>query len=186
MTAKNISFSTLVTIVMLLIFATMVWMSLSFPVKARLMPMIVGIPGMAFCLIQLGIDLFSGAKAGPHKAHHHVPAEAPAAAANLEVLEAEEELPEFGPHTVRQETVMWGYFVSFIAAILLFGFYISVPIMLAASLRTQAGKSWKFSLLLAVIATAALYLMFGRFLGIQLHEGFVTTWLIRRFEPGAV
>jgi hypothetical protein len=186
MTLKNISFSTLLTVVMLLIFAVMVGLSFDYPAKARFMPMIVGIPGMAFCLIQLAIDLFSGAGVAAHAVHRHVPVKAPAAAAAAAEQESAEELPEFGPHTVRQEGIMWAYFIAFIIGILLFGFYVSIPIMLTTTLRTQTGRSWRFSLLLAAIATAVLYAMFGAFLGIQLHEGFVTSWLVHRFEVGAV
>ncbi|TCR87714.1 tripartite tricarboxylate transporter TctB family protein [Rhizobium sp. BK376] len=186
MTLKNISFSTFLTAVMLVIFSVMVGLAFGFPAKARFMPLIVGIPGMALCLLQLGMDLYSHKASSSHGRHHHVPTQAPAAAAALAVQEADPELPEFGPHTVPQEMAMWGYFISFIVAILLFGFYVSAPIMLAATLRTQAKKSWKFSLLLAVIATAVLYLVFGAFLGIELHEGFATKWLMQRFQNGAL
>ena len=54
-----------------------------------------------------------------------------------------------------------GYFVGFIAAVLVFGFYVSVPVMLVSFLRRQAEASWRFALLLGGGGDAVLYLMFG-------------------------
>lgn len=183
MTLRNISFSTWLTVIMLVIFTTMVGMSLEFPAKARFMPLIVGVPGIVLCLIQLAIDLFRTPSASANASAIQV-----RTPANLssEAGQAEAELPEFGPHTVRRELVMWGYFVAFIAAILAFGFYASVPVMLVAFLRMQADASWKFSLSLAAAATIALYLMFGALLGIQLHPGFVTPWAMQSLGIEAI
>ncbi|MGR9173848.1 tripartite tricarboxylate transporter TctB family protein [Rhizobium sp. KDH_Rht_773_N] len=181
MTLKNINFSTVLTVIMLAIFASMVAISFGYPAKARFMPLVVGLPGIVFCLIQLGLDLFRS------------PTESAAASVGQQIAAASapegsqhEELPEFGPHTARQEVVMWSYFVSFIAGVILFGFYISVPIMLLTFLRRQSEASWKFALALAIAATLALYLMFGRLLGIELHPGFVTRWAIHALGLGAI
>ncbi|MGO4350331.1 tripartite tricarboxylate transporter TctB family protein [Rhizobium sp. RAF36] len=182
MTLKTISFSTALTFVMLAIFTTMVALSFDYPAKARFMPLVVGIPGILLCLVQLGLDLFRSPSA---------PAAASlgqqiAAASAPESGQQEEELPEFGPHTARQEAIMWVYLVSFVTGIILFGFYVSVPIMLLTFLRRQGEASWKFALALAIAATLALYLMFGRLLGIELHPGFVTRWAMHAFGFGAV
>ena len=39
------------------------------------------------------------------------------------------------PEVVRKEMIVWGYFLGLIGGILLFGFYITVPIFLVAFLR---------------------------------------------------
>lgn len=180
MTLKNISFSTALTFIMFLIFTSMVAISFDYPSKARFMPLVVGLPGIVFCLIQLAIDLFRSpaADTGTSVGQSIAAASAPES--------QHEELPEFGPHTARQEVIMWGYFVSFIAGIILFGFYISVPIMLVTFLRRQGEASWKFAIALAIAATLALYLMFGRLLGIELHPGFVTRWATHALGYGAI
>ena len=53
----------------------------------------------------------------------------------------EPELPEFGPHTVSQEIAMWIYFVAFVAGILAFGFYVSIPILLVTLAPERAGAT---------------------------------------------
>lgn len=180
MTLKSINFSTVLTFIMLAIFTSMVAISFDYPSKARFMPLVVGLPGIVFCLIQLGLDLFRS------------PADDTSSSVGQSIAAASapesqhEELPEFGPHTARQEVIMWGYFVSFIAGVILFGFYISVPIMLLTFLRRQGEASWKFALFLAIAATLALYLMFGRLLGIELHPGFVTRWAMHALGLGAI
>ena len=182
MTLKNISFSTALTFIMLLIFVSMVTISFGYPAKARFMPLVVGLPGIVLCLIQLAVDLFRS----PAVDTASSVGQSIAAASTPESSHQEEELPEFGPHTARQEMIVWGYFVSFITAIILFGFYISVPIMLLTFLRRQGGASWKFALALTIAGTLALYLMFGRLLGIELHPGFVTRWAMHAFGFGAI
>src|SRR5262245_3180637 len=130
------TFSTWLTAVMLVIFSVMVGMATQFPEDARFMPFIVGIPGIVLCLIQLVLDakrafgvrslLFQTApKAGK-------PAEA-----------IEMDLPEFGPHTAKSELMMWGYFVGFIAVLLVLGFYVAIPLMLITFLRREAAASWR-------------------------------------------
>ncbi|MBP1876303.1 hypothetical protein LPJGGPFB_05208 [Ensifer adhaerens] len=175
---RHYSFSTWLTIVMLVFFCVMVGLAMEFPAKARFMPLVVGIPGIGLCLVQLAIDLFHSPKSAFHGA--------PRAGIAHEVPGLEPELPEFGPHTVRQEITMWIYFVAFVAAILAFGFYVSIPFMLATFLRRQAESSWRMSLSLAVGATVVLYLLFGALLHIQLFPGFVTPWLLRTVGIGVV
>lgn len=175
---RHFSFSTWLTIVMLVFFCVMVGLAMEFPAKARFMPLIVGIPGIALCLVQLAIDLLHSPKSAFHGA--------PRAGIAHDVPGIEPELPEFGPHTVRQEITMWTYFVMFVAGILTVGYYVSAPIMLLTFLRRQAEASWRTSLLLAIGATVALYLIFGALLHIQLFPGFVTPWLLRSLGIGLV
>ncbi|WP_455274984.1 tripartite tricarboxylate transporter TctB family protein [Rhizobium herbae] len=169
---KHFTFSTWLTIVMLVFFCVMVGMAMEFPAKARFMPLIVGVPAIVLCLIQLAIDLFHT----PKTVFHGAPRAGVSHAAG-----PEPELPEFGPHTVRQELMMWTYLVSFVTGILLFGFYASVPVLLLTFLRLQAEASWRFSAALAAAATVVLYLMFGVLLHLKLHPGFVTPWLLQMF-----
>ncbi len=181
MTLKNISFSTALTFIMLAIFTSMVVISFDYPSKARFMPLVVGLPGIVLCLIQLAVDLFRS----PSTDNTATSLGQSIAAASAPESQ-HEELPEFGPHTARQEVIMWSYFISFIAGVILFGFYISVPIMLLTFLRRQGEASWKLALALAIAATLALYLMFGRLLGIELHPGFVTRWAMHALGLGAI
>lgn len=169
------TFSTWLTAVMLLIFGTMVAIATQYPADSRFMPFVVGIPGIALCLLQLGLDA-ARAYDGRFMSYFRI---APKAGKPAETLEAE--LPEFGPHTTKSELRMWSYVVGFIAAVLGFGFYVSIPVMLVTFLRREAKASWRSALLLAIGATAVLYLMFGVVLHIRLHPGFVTPLILHRF-----
>ena len=170
------SFSTWLAAVMLLIFSTMVGIATQYPADARFMPFVVGIPGIALCLLQLGLDA-ARAYDGHFMNYFRT---APKAGKPAETLEAE--LPEFGPHTAKSELRMWGYVVCFIAAVLGVGFYVSIPVMLVTFLRREAKASWRSALLFGLGATVVLYLMFGVLLQIRLHPGFLTPLILHKFS----
>ena len=50
--------------------------------------------------------------------------------------------------TMRREITVWGWFLGFIACVLLFGFRISVPVFLIGFLHFQAGANWRSALAL--------------------------------------
>jgi hypothetical protein len=142
---------------MLAVLSTMVLMSLSFPVNARFMPLVVGIPGIALCLLQLVLDL---------RAARRVRTAAPS-------VPQEGDGDEFGRHTLRMEVVSWLYFLLFIGGVLLFGFLIAAPVLVAMYLRREAGVRWPRALIAAGIMAAMLHLLFQQALGFRLFEGFV-------------
>lgn len=162
------TFSTWLTAFMFAFFSTLVLIALQYPVGARFMPLVVGIPGMALCLLQLALDAAhaSGGRLVLYRFR---------AAPKIGKPEVEAAEPEFGPHTVRGEAVMIGYFVVFISAVLLLGFYVSVPVMLVTFLRRQAEASWRMALSLGIGATLIMYLVFAVILHIRLHPGFLTS-----------
>jgi hypothetical protein len=168
------SFSTWLTWIMLAIFSTMVGIATQYPEGARFMPFVVGIPGIALCVLQLVLDAV--------RAHDgrltRVFQTAPKAGLPVETVEAGDE-PEYGRHTVKRELRMWGYVVAFVAGILAVGFYISVPIMLVTFLRREAESSWRSALLLGIGGAAVLYFTFGFVLQIRLHSGFLTPLILR-------
>jgi hypothetical protein len=159
---------------MLLIFATMVGIATQYPADARFMPLVVGIPGIALCVLQLGLDAVRA-----HDGQSWIYRFRSAPKAGKPAVPAEEELPEFGSHTRKRELVMWGYVIAFIAAILAFGFYIAVPVMLVAFLRREAGRTWGVALLLGAGAMLVLYLMFSALLRIVLYPGLLTPMILR-------
>ena len=44
------------TLVMLVIFVTLVWIATGYPANSRFMPFVVGIPAIGLCLLQLVLD----------------------------------------------------------------------------------------------------------------------------------
>lgn len=177
------NFSTWLTVTMLVIFTTMVLIATSYPAGARFMPFVVGIPGMMMCMFQIGMDWLSSHRAklaahfqsAPRAGQHHLD-EYPTA----EPTEEEEAaLPEFGPHTVKAEITIWVYFLVFIVAVLLLGFLVSVPVMVATYLWREADVRPIWAIAAGLVCTTAIYLMFERLLHLQLHGGFVTTALLK-------
>jgi hypothetical protein len=167
------SFSTWLTWVMLVIFSTMVGIATQYPADARFMPFVVGIPGIALCVLQLALD---AARAYDGRLVR-VFQTAPKAGKPVEAVDADQ--LEFGRHTAKRELRMWCYVVAFVAGILAFGFYVSIPIMLVTFLRREAESSWRSALLLGIGGTAVLHFMFGFVLQIRLHPGFLTPLILR-------
>lgn len=178
------------TLLMLAIFTVMVAVASTYPPGARFMPFTVGIPAIALCLLQLALDLCRRrhpeteeagdalkeaedqvARMTGHRVHFEMPSEN---ATFTEGLQDERE-------RLHREIVVWGYFLGLIAAILLFGFRIAVPVFLAAFLRFQAKTSWRSALIYGGLGALAMYLLFEKVLKVTLHTGFVTDFFVARF-----
>lgn len=156
-------FSTGVTVVMLLIFTTMVVMSLGFPENARFMPLVVGLPAIALCLLQLALDLRASRKPRRRAA----------------ALPQEGDGDELGTETAGAEVRSWLYFLGFLGGVLLFGFLTAAPVLLALYLRREAGVRWSRAFLAAAITTALLHLLFQEVLGFRLFQGFIGREVLR-------
>jgi hypothetical protein len=182
----NVS-NSIMTVLLLAIFSTMVFISSGYPPGARFMTFVVGLPAIALCLLQLGLDMREWRRA-------------PAGAEGQSDLEkAEQQVSRVVGHQVhfdighdmlaggdtkldprtmlRREIIVWGYFLGLIAGIILFGFHIAVPVFLIVFLRLQATVSWRMTLGLTALATAALFVVFERLLRISLHTGFITDYV---------
>ena len=171
------------SLVMLAIFTVMVGMATQYPPQARFMPFVIGIPGIVMCLIQLVLEIRaarSGAKDDDDGKSEIQKAEEEVAritGRKMDFREAEDAsaliVEESREGRGRRETVMWACFLGLIGGILLFGFWISVPIFILAFLRFYAERTWRFSLLLTAVATTIFYCAFVLGLKVILHEGFV-------------
>lgn len=171
------------TLFMLLVFVSMVGVALTYPAGARFMPLTVGIPGIALCLLQIVIDMRS--KSTAIQVHDEI-REAKEKAARLvghevhfkhaEVIDA----PRDEADVARREVIAWGYFLGFVGGVLLFGFWISIPIFLIAFLHERANATSKRSLLLGGGASVIFYVVFTKVLGVTLYGGLITGWILDR------
>jgi hypothetical protein len=176
------------TLVMLVLFVTLVWIASGYPANARFMPFVVGIPAIGLCLLQLVLDTRERRRAAEGADQRSVFAEKEAdisrlagrkvdfevAHAALPVVQIEPELS--GNETVRRELALWAWFLGFIGGILVFGFWITIPIFLVGFLRIQARASWRLALLLGIGATVILYFTFETVFRIEVHPGFITSY----------
>lgn len=175
--------------VMLAIFVTMVGIAATYPPQARFMPFVVGIPGIALCFLQIFLDLCSvrRRKAEPaddrsdvekargemsRYAGRTIESEATA------VTESAPDLSSVPPNMVGREILIWAYFLGFVGGILVFGFWMVIPVFLFLFLRNEARLPWLRALLFAAVGTTLLYLVVAKLLRVDLFGGFLTTYLL--------
>lgn len=170
------------TFFMLAVFSAMVFTALSYPEGARFMPLTVGIPGILLCLLQIGLDFRRPAA----REDQDEIAEAEAKAAKLvghdvhfehaAVIDA----PRDERETLRREVIVWLYFLCFVAGVLLFGFWVTIPVFLVVFLRERAGASWLKALTLGGVAFAIFFTVFTKVLGVALFQGVLTGMILDR------
>jgi hypothetical protein len=168
------------TIAMLVIFTVMVAIGSRYPAGARFMIFVVGFPAIGLCLLQLFLD-FRESRNAARATSAEIPTTLPEAAAmQMNMTGAGLTVEAYTPEVVRKELIMWGYVLALIAGILLFGFYITVPIFLVVFLRAFAGASWPMALGLPAVVCVFLYVILGYVFRMTLHTGFVTEYLMDR------
>lgn len=151
-------------VLMLAIFVVMVAIATQYPPQARFMPLVIGIPGIALCLHQLIAEIRGRGKP---------PAGIPEPAVDGPGVAGEN----------RREIVIWAYFIGLVASLILFGFWPTIPIFILLFLRFAAGEGWRFSFGLAFSGAAILFLVFHQGLGVVLHNGFITGYLLNQLFP---
>ena len=137
----------LVSGIMVAIFAIAVGLSFTYAPEARLLPLVIGIPG----LILSGLQLVKELRERPEP-----------------VVTSEEHV---------REGRMFAWFFLFVGGLVLFGFPYAGPLLVAAFLYFSGGEKWYVAAVAAVIAWGILYGVFERFLGLPLFEGLVYQWI---------
>ncbi len=171
------------TFFMLAVFTTMVGVSFTYPEGARFMPLTVGIPGIFLCLLQIGLDFRRKPAAADEKDEMREAEEKAAKLVGHDVHFGQAEVidaPRDAAESLRREIMAWVYFLGLIGGVLLFGFWVSIPIFLISFLRERAGASWTRTLLLGGGASAAFYLIFTKVLGVSLYQGAITGLILDR------
>ncbi len=127
----------------------------SWPWKASLFPLAIGVPVFVLAAIEaLGV-LFG-------KTVH----------TEAKDFQVTRDLPE--KELARRAAVAAGWIAGFFAGIVLFGFPLAVPLFTFLYLRLQGGESWRF----CVVFTAAVWLFFYGVFERLLHLPFPGGWLI--------
>lgn len=148
MRASSIAMST----IMLAVFAAMTGIALLvYPEGARAQPLIIGVPAIVLCVLQLALDLRSGTAA--------------------------DRAPASAPPVPAREIRVWLWFLALISGVLLAGFWVAVPAFLIGFLALEARVGAGRALAWGLGATAVLYGVFGGLLKASLHDGFLLQWL---------
>ncbi len=176
------------TYFMIVIFGVMLYVASTYPADARFMPFVVGIPALLLCFLQLFLDL-RATDAGKRdnrsemeKAEERV---SQMTGRKME-FEAADIAPAFtvseNPTAVvkSRELLIWGYLLAFMGGILIFGFYVSVPVFLLVYLYKEAGFKFARAVMFSVIGSGVMLGALTWGLKLQLHAGFATSALIER------
>ena len=142
----------LTAVVMLAIFVTMSLMALGFPEKARLMPLMIGIPGSVLALVQVLRELRTAID---------------------KAVEADEEQWQ----ARRNERHMFIWMLLFFFGFLGFGFIYAAPLLVFGFLRIGMKESLTIGVISAVATWAVLYGLFETAFQIQLFNGLLIEWL---------
>ena len=142
----------LMAVVMLAIFVTMSLMALGFPEKARLIPLMIGIPGSALALVQVLLELRTAID---------------------EAVEFDEERRE----ARRNERHMFIWLLLYFFGILGFGFIYAAPVLVFGFLYFGEKETIKVGAFGAAGTWAVLYGLFEQAFEIPLFNGLVIEWL---------
>jgi hypothetical protein len=135
-----------------------VYAALDWPLKAKLFPLVIGIP--LFCLAGAEAlwTLFGRGYAG--RAHD---------------LTLSDDVP---PEIARRRTaIAAGWILGFFAAILLLGFPVAVPLFVFLYLVIQGGERRIFAALFSAVVWALFYGLFDLLLHLPFPAGWLQEWL---------
>jgi hypothetical protein len=130
-----------------------IWSAFAWPLKAKLFPLVIGIPLFLLASAEVLWVIFGKREASQATpVAGHTPA---GVARNRTLLAA-------------------GWALGFFAVIVLFGFLIAVPALVFLYLRVQSKEGWLFT----IVFTAAVWALFYGLFDLLLHLHFPAGWLL--------
>jgi len=136
-----------------------VYSALDWPLKAKLFPLVIGIPLFCLAAAELMWAVFGSDEAGQ--------------VADFKLSEGQSR-----DVVVRRTLVAAGWAIGFFAAIMLLGFVIAVPLLVFLYIRLQGRESWLFT----IVFTAAVWACFYGLFDLLLHLPFPPGWLLTLFD----
>jgi hypothetical protein len=131
--------------------------ALEWPWKAKLFPLVIGIPLFCLAVAEILWSLLGAAPAGE--------------AADFKLSDAP-------PGIARRRTaVAAGWIAGFFAAIVLLGFPFAVPLLVFAFLKVQGKEGWLFTAVFTAAVSAAFYGLFDQLLHLHFPDGWLLAWL---------
>ena len=129
----------------------------SWPIKAALFPLVIGIPLFCLAAAEALWTIFGAAPA--------------------QEGEAKDFRLSIGNQTARRTLVATGWILGFFGAIVLLGFPVAVPLFVFLYLKLQGREGW----LLSIAMTAAVWGVFYGLFDLLLHLPFPAGWLASWF-----
>jgi len=148
--------------VFLIFFIVFAYHARDWRLQARLYPWVIGIPMVVLAFIQLILDL----KGIERKQQDAAPVDFQFAQTTLEPAVAR-----------RRAITMFAWFIGFFIAIWLFGFAITIPLMVFSYLKIHSNEEWLISLTLTAVSWVFFWALFVRLLHLPFPDGLVLTWL---------
>ena len=150
---------TLFSLILLLVFAVAFFISMQWPAKARMYPMILSAGGFCFA----GWLIFMGLRGRQTKK------DKPAS--------LKKKLKKKSEVTVRMEIIMVLWLVAFVATILVFGFWIAIAAFTPIFMRGYGHESWKTIGIFTAVVWFTIYLAFHQGMEVSLFGGVLDlTW----------
>jgi hypothetical protein len=136
-----------------------VWSALAWPWKAKLFPLVIGIPLFCLATAELLWVLFGSRGAKQAAADFQFSADQPREVA------------------LRRTLLAVGWTLGFFAVIVLLGFQIAVPVLVFAYLKIQGKEGWLFSIVFTAAVWGFFYGLFDRLLQMPFPAGMLFVWL---------
>jgi len=151
-------------LLILLFFVVFLWMARGWPLQARLFPFAIGIPMLLIAAVRLVLDL-KGTTAKTS---------APESRVDFQFTQGMDSA------LVRRRTItmflwIWGGLLS----IWLFGFALTIPLLVFLYLKVHSSESWFLSVSLTASAWLILWGLFDELLHLPFPRGLLFEWLAR-------
>lgn len=144
--------SLLFSLLMLVIFCGMLVMSMDYSEKARFVPLVVGIPGFFLSFVQVVIELRAFFKDRMIKNETNKPEIEDVQAAGKEL-----------------SIICWTLFL--LGLILVFGFWVAIPVFLILFLRYHGKESWVLAVVCAACGWGVIFIIFYVLVRVPLYGG---------------
>lgn len=132
--------------------------ALDWPWKAKLFPLAIGIPVFCMATVEVVWGLLDPA-------------------ARSQAMEFKLSEPALGrPGAARTLTAI-GWMVGFLAAIVLLGYPLAIPLLVFFYLKLQGREGWTLSALVALAVWGFFYAVFDQLLHVPFPAGWIQQWL---------
>jgi len=129
----------------------------SWPWKAALFPLVIGIPVFCLAAAEALWVLLGSSERGETKD-----------------FQFSHELPQ--REVLKRTAVASGWIIGFFAAIVLLGFPFAVPLFVFLYLKLQGKEGWLFSAVFTAVVWLFFYGLFDRLLHLPFLDGWLLTW----------